>query len=231
MSEAFYGLTTFSPSGKLVQIEYATKAASKGTLTLGIKAKDGVVIAAKKKTAASLIDPSTVQKVFVLDSHVGCTYSGMGPDCRVLIDAARKACQQYKLTYHEPMPVSQLVRNLSSMYQEFTQSGGVRPFGCSLLVSGTDANGHHLYQVDPSGTFWPWKATAIGEGGQDAKSFLEKRYTDDIELEDAIHTALLTLKEGFDGKMTADNTQVGRVTEAGFEILSVDQLRDYLDQI
>ncbi|CCW70389.1 unnamed protein product [Phytomonas sp. Hart1] len=231
MSDAYYGLTTFSPSGKLVQIEYATTAASKGVTTLGIKATDGIVIAAKKKTTTPLIDSSSIQKMFALDDHVGCTYSGMGPDSRVLIDSARKSCQQYKLTYHEPIPVSQLVRQISYLYQEFTQSGGVRPFGCSLLVAGVDANGHHLYQIDPSGTFCAWKATAIGEGSSDAKSFLQKRYTSDMELEDTIHTALLTLKEGFSGKMTAENTQVGRVIEKRFEILTVDQLHDYLDQI
>lgn len=231
MSEAHYGLTTFSPSGKLVQIEYATKAADKGTSALGVKATDGIVIAAKKKTTSPLVDYSTIQKVFVLDDHVGCTYSGMGPDSRVLIDAARKACQQYKLTYHEPIPISQLVRKVSSVYQEFTQSGGVRPFGCSLLIAGADSDGNHLYQLHPSGTMWLWKAVAIGEGNSDSKDFLEKRITEDMELEDAVHTALLTLKENFDGKMTPENVQVGCVSQSKFQILSVEQLGDYIDQI
>nr|CCC93256.1 unnamed protein product [Trypanosoma congolense IL3000] len=231
MSESSYGLTTFSPSGRLVQIEYATTAASKGTTALGVKATDGVVIAAEKKTTSPLADPSTLHKVFVLDEHIGCTYSGIGPDCRVLVDAARRACQRYRLTYHEPMPVSQLVREISFLYQEFTQSGGVRPFGCSLLVAGADSRGNHLYQVDPSGTFWAWKATSIGKGGPEARNFLEKRCTNEMEMEDAVHTALLTLKEGFDGKMTADNTQVGRVVEGRFELLTVEQLKDYLNEI
>lgn len=231
MSESHYGLTTFSPSGKLVQIEHAITAAGKGTSALGVKAVDGVVIAAKKKTTSSLVDPSSVQKVFVLDDHVGCTYSGMGPDSRVLIDASRKYCQQYKLTYHEPIPVGQLVRKVSALYQEFTHSGGVRPFGCSLLVSGVDSDGYHLYQLDPSGIFVAWKATAIGEGYTDSKAFLEKRYTDDVELEDAVHTALLTLKENFDGKMTAENIQVGCTSADRFYALTIEQIQDYLDQI
>ncbi|EAN77461.1 proteasome alpha 2 subunit, putative [Trypanosoma equiperdum] len=231
MSESSYGLTTFSPSGRLVQIEYATTAASKGTTALGVKATDGVVIAAEKKTTSPLADSLTLHKVFALDDHVGCTYSGIGPDCRVLVDAARRACQRYRLTYHEPMPISQLVRQISFLFQEFTQSGGVRPFGCSLLVAGADSRGNHLYQLDPSGTFWTWKATSIGKGSPDARTFLEKRYTNEMEIEDAVHTALLTLKEGFDGRMTAENTQVGRVVEGRFELLTVEQLKDYLDQI
>ncbi|CAD2221076.1 Proteasome subunit, putative [Angomonas deanei] len=135
------------------------------------------------------------------------------------------------MSTREPIPVGQLVRRISGLYQEFTQSGGVRPFGCSLLVSGVDANGYHLYQLDPSGSFLVWKATAIGKGSSESKAFLEKRYTNDIELEDAISTALLTLKESFDGKMTTENTQVGRVVGDKFEIMSNDQLRDYLEQI
>lgn len=231
MSEAAYGLTTFSPSGKLVQIEYATTAANNGATTLGIRATNGVVIAAEKKVASSLVDPSTIQKVYALDTHVGCTYSGLGPDSRLLVDHARKTCQVYRLQFQEPMPVSQLVRSIASLFQEFTQSGGVRPFGCCLLVAGEDAMGHHLYQVDPSGTFWPWKATAVGKGSSHAKTFLEKRYSSDVELEDAVHMSLLTLKESFDGKMTSENTEVGRVSDGRFEIISGDQLKDYLDQI
>eukprot|EP00758_Cryptobia_borreli_P004311 Tbor_TRINITY_DN4303_c0_g1::TRINITY_DN4303_c0_g1_i1::g.7706::m.7706/K02726/PSMA2; 20S proteasome subunit alpha 2 len=229
--DAAYGLTTFSPSGKLVQIEYAMNAVGKGATTLGIKGVDGVVLAAEKKTVSPLLDPRTLQKVFQLDDHVGCTYSGIGPDCRVLVDSARKACQVYRRTYDEPMPVSQLVREVASTYQEFTQSGGVRPFGCSLLVAGVDANGYHLYQLDPSGTYYCWKATSIGSKSSSAKSFLERRYDESVELEDAVHMSLLTLKEVFDGVMTAENTEVGRVIGNRFEILSVSQLKDYLDQV
>lgn len=90
---------------------------------------------------------------------------------------------------------------------------GVRPYGVSLLVAGWDINrGPTLYQVDPSGSFWAWKASAIGKNMINAKTFLEKRYNDDISLEDAIHTALLTLKEGFEGQMTEKTIELGVIT-------------------
>lgn len=63
-----------------------------------------------------------------------------------------------------------------------------------------------------------------------AKSFLEKRYQEDMELEDAIHTALLTLREGFEGEMNAHNIQVGVVRNAKFSILTPSQIQDYLDE-
>jgi 20S proteasome subunit alpha 2 len=189
------------------------------------------VLAAEKKVASPLIDTSSVQKVFDLDEHCGLVYSGLGPDSRVLVDHARRECQVYRMTYMEPIPINQLVRGIAAIYQEFTQSGGVRPFGASLLVAGVDHTGYHLYQLDPSGTFMPWKAVALGRNAGNAKTFLEKRYSAEAEMEDAVHTALQTLKEGMDGKMTPQNTEVGRVVGKRFEILSKEQVLDYLDQI
>eukprot|EP00301_Raphidiophrys_heterophryoidea_P011653 c17812_g1_i1.p1 GENE.c17812_g1_i1~~c17812_g1_i1.p1 ORF type:complete len:237 (-),score=64.44 c17812_g1_i1:107-817(-) len=227
-----FSLTTFSPSGKLVQIEYALSAVSQGATSLGIKAKNGVVIATDKKLPSPLIDASTVEKVALLTKSIGCVYSGMGPDFRVLVKKGRKVAQTYYRTYHEQIPVAQLVRELATVMQEFTQSGGVRPFGISLLVAGFDEKGPHLYQVDPSGSYWPWKASAIGKHMVNAKTFLEKRYSDEMELEDAIHTAMLTLKEGFEGQMTEKNIEVAIVDAKGeFRVLTQQELKDYLGEV
>jgi 20S proteasome subunit alpha 2 len=134
--------------------------------------------------------------------------------------------------YGEVQPVLQLVKDTASTMQEYTQRGGVRPFGISLLVAGLDADGGPaLYQVDPSGAYFGWKATAIGKNYVSAKNFLEKRWTAEMELEDAIHTALLTLREGFEGEMTAHNIEVGIVKANGkFQVLEPSQIQDYLDE-
>merc|ERR1711918_297619 len=142
------------------------------------------------------------------------------------------ASQQYYAVYREPIPVSQIVREQAAVMQEFTQSGGVRPFGISLLIAGYDDTGPQLFQVDPSGSYFGWKASAIGKNYVNAKTFLEKRYNDDIELEDAIHTAILTLKEGFEGAITEDNIEIGIVGEVRvFRVLSSDEVKDYLGEV
>lgn len=163
-------------------------------LRVPAQAVNGVVIATEKKMASALVDESTVEKISRVTDQVGVVYAGMGPDARVLVRKARKLAVQYHTTYREQVPVAQLVRDTAAVVQEFTQSGGVRPFGVSLLVAGFDDHGPQLYQVDPSGTYFAWKASAIGKNMSNAKAFLEKRYAEDMELEDAIHTALLTLK-------------------------------------
>eukprot|EP01133_Synstelium_polycarpum_P015011 gene15011-17752_t len=208
----FNYLAATNPSGKLVQIEHALHAASAGGSAIGIK-----------------VDGSSVQKISMITENVGLVYAGMGPDSRVLIKKARKEAEKYYKLYHEKIPVLQLVRELASIMQEFTQSGGVRPFGVSLLVAGFDEKGPHLYQVDPSGSYFAWKATAIGKNMINSKTFLEKRYNDELEIEDAIQTALITLKEGFETQLTESNMELAIIkADQKFKILSPSEIKDYL---
>ena len=234
MAESAYSfsLTTFSPSGKLVQIEYALNAVAGGATSLGVKAKNGVVIATEKKLPSILIDETSMQKILTLTPNIAIVYSGLGPDFRVLCRKGRKAAQQYYRVYREVIPVTMLVRELAAVMQEFTQRGGVRPFGVSLLLAGYDHNGPQLFQIDPSGSYFAWKASAIGKHMVNAKTFLEKRYNDELELEDAVHTALLTLKEGFEGAMDHTNIEVGIVgADKVFKVLTPEEIKDYLGEV
>lgn len=227
-----FSLTTFSPNGKLVQIEYALNAVNRqGRSALGIRAGNGVVIASEKKLSSTAIDETSLHKVEEIASHIGCVYAGMAADFRVILARARKEAIQYERTYGEPISVLQLVKTIASIMQEFTQSGGVRPFGCSLLVCGRDDSGPKLFQVDPSGTYFGWKATAIGRDMQIAKTFLERRYQKEMDLEDAVHTAILTLRELFEGAVNENNIEIGVVGDNGkFEILRPTEIRDYLGE-
>ncbi|GER41662.1 proteasome subunit alpha type [Striga asiatica] len=252
-SQYSFSLTTFSPSGKLVQIEHALTAVGSGQTSLGIKAANGVVIATEKKLPSILVDETSVQKIQILTPNIGVVYSGMGPDSRVLVRKSRKQAEQYFRLYKEPIPVTQLVRETATVMQEFTQSGGVRPFGVSLLVAGYDDKGPQLYQVDPSGSYFSWKASAMGKNVSNAKTFLEKRliifsmsksmyrfrtafsvnwYTEDMELDDAVHTAILTLKEGFEGQISGKNIEIGVIgNDKVFKILTPSEIEDYLQEV
>lgn len=205
----------------------------------GISATNGVVLATEKKSSSPLIDPPSLSKVSLITPDIGMVYAGMGPDYRVLVDKARKVSHTgYKRIYNEYPPTRILVQDVARVVQEATQSGGVRPYGVSLLIAGWDEGiepeeneekqteskeakkmtgktggilkgGPSLYQVDPSGSYFPWKATAIGKSAASAKTFLEKRYTEGLELEDAIHIALLTLKETIEGEMNGETVEIG----------------------
>merc|ERR1711871_164706 len=155
-----------------------------------------------------------------------------GPDFRVIVSAARKEAQKYYLTYRELQPINQIVKESAQLMQEYTQSGGVRCFGVSCLVAGYDDDGPQLFQVDPSGAAFGWKATAIGKNYINAKNFLDRRYNEDMELDDAIHTALLTLRESYDGEMTEDNIEVGIISaeDKTFRVFTAAEVKDFLDE-
>ncbi|KAF4999802.1 hypothetical protein FGRMN_2182 [Fusarium graminum] len=246
-----FSLTTFSPSGKLVQIEYALNAVNQGITALGIKATNGIVLATEKKSSSPLADQSSLSKISDITPNIGMVYSGMGPDYRVLVDRARKVSHTgYKRIYNEYPPTRILVQDVARVMQEATQSAGVRPYGVSLLVAGWDEGiepeeenktteeseekkvntktggihkgGPMLYQVDPSGSYYPWKATAIGKSATKAKTFLEKRYSEELELEDAIHIALLTLKDNIEGEMNGDSIEIGIVGAPADHLLGLE---------
>jgi len=198
-----------------------------------------VVLATEKKVQNVLVDETTLRKIENMSENSGCVYAGMPSDYRVLLKKSRKAAQKYISKYRDAIPTGQLVRDTAGVMQEFTQQGGVRPFGVSLMIAGIDDNGPHLFQVDPSGAYFGWKASAIGKDSTNRKSFLEKRYNEDILLEDAIATAILTLKENFEGGMTADNIEIGIIEDCPdqpdkhrkFRTLSKEETMDYLSQV
>ena len=226
-----FSLTTFDKSGALPQITNALKRVEQGKMALGIKATNGVVLACDKKVNSVLVDLSEYEKIQSITPSTGFVYAGMGPDFRVVVSNARKSAQQYYLTYREVQPVNMVVRESAQVMQQYTQSGGVRPFGISCLVAGYDDEGPQLFQVDPSGSAFGWKATAIGKNYVNAKNFLERRYNDDIELDDAVHIALLTLRESYEGEMTEHNIEVAVVgADKKFRILTPQEVRDYLDE-
>ncbi|XP_036922093.1 LOW QUALITY PROTEIN: proteasome subunit alpha type-2-like [Sturnira hondurensis] len=233
MAECGYSflLTTFSPSGKLVQIKYALAAVAGGAPSVGIKAANDVVLAMEKKQKSILYGEQSVHKVEPITKHIGLVFSGMGQDYRVLVHRAQKLAQQYYLIDEEPIPTAQLVQRIASVMQEYTQSGDVCPLGVSLPICGWNEGRPYLFQSDSSEAYFAWKATSMGKNYVNGKTFLEKRYNEDLELEDAIHTAILTLKESFEGQVTEDNIEVGICNETGFRRLTPTEVKGYLAAI
>merc|ERR1711871_727141 len=114
--------------------------------------------------------------------------------------------------------------------------GGVRPFGIGLIVGGVDENeGPQLFQIEASGTFYCWKATALGKGASEARTFLEKVFTDDMDIGDAVHTAIKALKNVFEGEMTQKNIEVGVIRandpERKFHVLTQEEIADLLREV
>lgn len=218
-SEYDRGVNTFSPEGRLFQVEYAIEAIKLGSTAIGVRTAKGVVLAVEKRITSPLLEPTSIEKVAEVDEHIGVAMSGLTADARTLIDHARVETQQHRFTYNEPMPVESCTQSLCDLALQFGEdgeegSGGMsRPFGVALLLAGWDAeHGPVLFHTDPSGTFVKYDAKAIGSGSEGAQTALQEQYRKDLTWEEAEVLALSTLKQVMEEKVSATNVDIAKVS-------------------
>ena len=226
-------LTVFSPDGRLFQIEYAREAVKRGTTSVGIISKDGVIFAVDKKVKSKLVVPTSIEKIFKIDEHIGTASSGLVADARRLVDIARRQAQVNKLQYHEPISVTGLAKYIGDLEQMYTQSGGIRPFGISLIIGGVSDNECRIYETDPSGALVEYKATAIGFGRDKALELFEEKFEDDLSLDDAIDLAIEGIYKATDGKVAEDSVEISVVDRetAKYRKLEADEIEVYLNKV
>ncbi len=203
-------LTIFSPDGRLYQVEYAIETVKRGTIALGIKVNDGVVLAVEERIK-KLQSSRLSQKIFQIDDHIGIAAAGYVPDARVLVDSARSLAQNNRLLYDEEIEVETVSRKLGDLAQQYTQYGGVRPFGVSLIVAGVDREAPALFSTDPSGTYLEYNAIAIGGGSDVANEFLEQNYKSDAPFDESIDLALKCILKVNEGKVDPVNVKVATI--------------------
>ncbi|XP_003390676.1 PREDICTED: proteasome subunit alpha type-4-like [Amphimedon queenslandica] len=207
--------TIFSPEGRLYQVEYAMEAIGHAGTCLGILAKDGVLLAAERKNTNKLLDDVFLsEKIYRLHDNMACSVAGITSDANVLTNYLRQTAQKYELVYKEAMPCEQLVMQICDLKQQYTQFGGLRPFGVSILFMGWDPHYHYqLYQSDPSGNYGGWKATCVGNNHQAAISMLKQEYKDDIDLKDGLDLAVKVLHKTLDStKLNSEKVEFATLT-------------------
>jgi len=225
-------ITVFSPDGRLFQVEYAREAVKRGTTTVGLKFKDGVALIVDKRVGSRLMEPESIEKIFQMDEHIGCATSGLVADARILVDMARVTSQINKITYGERIDVEILVKKICDHKQNYTQYGGVRPYGTALLIAGVDDYGPHLYETDPSGAITSYKADSIGAGRSTVMELLEEKFKDNMKKEDAILLGLEALREASDNGLNYETVEVGVVDkEKGFRRLPKKDVEAHLKKL
>jgi proteasome alpha subunit len=194
--------TMFSPDGRLLQVEYAKKTVRLGNTAIGMVCKDGVLLVTDKRIADKLVVAKSIEKIFQIDKHIMATASGIMADARVLVERAQGKAQENKLTYDNPIDTFIIVKDICGLKQMCTQSGGLRPFGVALLIAGVDEDGTKLYLTDPTGSYYQYKATVIGEGENEIQEKIHKEYKESLSVEDGLKIATKAIKaflgENFD---------------------------------
>jgi proteasome alpha subunit len=226
------GITIFSPDGRLYQVEYAREAVKRGTASIGIRTAGGVVLAVDKRIRSPLMERTSVEKIHKADDHVGIASAGHVADARQLIDFARRDAQINRLRYGEPIGIETLTKDVTDHIQQYTQVGGARPFGVALIIGGIENGEPRLYETDPSGTPYEWKALAVGADRKEIEDYLEANYDEGMDLEGGIELALRALAEANDGELRPESIGMATVdieTEE-FQPVEDDRLDEYLTE-
>ena len=214
-------ITVFSPDGRLFQVEYAKEAVKRGATAIGITAKDGVALVAFKSIHSKLVIPESLKKVFQVDTHICVTASGLIADARRLVESARVDAQRHRITYNEPPSVDLIARGVCDQMQVYTQYGGIRPFGVSLLIAGVDSTGPKLFEAEPSGAMTAYKADSIGANKKEVDELLEKNYKDSLSLEEAIKVAVDAIKGTHEEKILPENMEISYINVKSKKLVSL----------
>jgi len=227
-------ITVFSPDGHLFQVEYALEAVRKGTTAVGVRGKTCAVLAVERLAVQKLQEPRTVRKILLADDNIAVAFAGLQADARVLVNMARTECQSMRLNYEDEPTVEHVARYVSRQQQKYTHRGGVRPFGISTLIVGYGEEGApKLYNTDPSGTFYNWKATCIGRNSKTVQDFLEKNWSDSMEDDATIQLALKALLEVVEATKNVDVLVISSSPGAkkGPQYLTDDQIAPLIEAI
>jgi proteasome alpha subunit len=222
-------LTTFSPEGRLYQVEYAFEAVRKGTPIQGIRCSDGVILTAALRKHV-LQEPNHNDKIFTLDESMGTAIAGLSGDARSLVRYARELAQINRLTFAEPISVKTLSKKLSDHIQSYTQQGGKRPYGVSMLLIGVDT-APQLYLVTPIGVFWSYRAYAVGNTADQMNTLLEKEYSPSLTVDDALKLAVRIHKETSDAPIQPGGLLAAKIATAdrNFTLLDEQAVQQLLD--
>ncbi len=225
-------ITVFSPDGRLFQVEYAREAVKRGTTSVGIKCKSGVILAVDKRVSSKLVESTSVEKIYQIDDHIGAATCGLVADARVLVDKARVESQVNRITYNEPIDVAVLVKKICDFEQLYTQHGGVRPFGVALLLAGVNDR-PRLFETDPSGALIEYKATAIGAGRNAVMEMFEGSYKETLSIDEAIELALEALNKASEDKISEDTVEVAVIESETktFRKLMPEDVKRYITRI
>ncbi|MBI3032902.1 archaeal proteasome endopeptidase complex subunit alpha [Candidatus Woesearchaeota archaeon] len=223
-------ITMFSPDGRLLQVEYAKKTVKQGSTAIGLVCKEGVILVTDKRIVDQFVVPESVEKIFQIDEHIGATAAGIISDARVLVERAQIRAQQYRVTYDAPVDILTIVKDIADLKQMCTQSGGLRPFGVSILLAGVDNGTPKLFETDPTGIFFQYNAVVIGEGETKIQELLHNEYTPNMTLDQGLRFGVKLLADFLGKDLTIDRLDCVYITltDKLFTRVPSEKLKDIL---
>ncbi|GBC53813.2 N-terminal nucleophile aminohydrolase [Rhizophagus irregularis DAOM 181602=DAOM 197198] len=182
-------VSTYSPDGRVFQVEYAAKAVDNSGTAIGLRVEGGVVLAVEKLVQSKLLVPGSNRRIQTVDTHIGVATAGLLADGRHIINRARDEAESHRDIFKTQIPGKTIADRVGQYVQMYTLYSSVRPFGSSVIIGTVDKEGPQLYMIEPSGVYWGYHGCAIGKGKQVAKTEIEKLKLSELSLREAVNAA------------------------------------------
>ncbi len=222
--------TMFSPEGLLLQVEYAEKTVRLGSASVGMVCSDGVFIIADKRIEDKLVVQKSANKIHEIDMHIMASVAGILSDARILVEKGQVLAQQHRVTYDSPIEPESVIKEIANIKQQFTQYGGARPFGVSLMVAGINEKKPELFTSDITGNYLSYHANAIGENDDKIKEKLRERYKEDLTIKKGIKIVLEIFREIQEKKFNINRFELVYIksSERKFQRIVGDELKGFI---
>lgn len=234
MSLAHHDVNTYNSDGRIIQVEYAMKAMNLGTTTIGAVLKDSVILVSEKKLLSSLQNPLSVQKHFKIYDSILAGISGISGDAPAIINRCREFCIQHEQLFDEQIGVDKLMDKICALAMKFGEDDlqkkiFSRPFGVSILAAALDNGKPVLYNIDPSGSYYRFRAKAIGSAQEVVETALVEQYREEDSTDDCLRKMLRILKDVMKDSINKYNVEASIVNREAVEILTPDRIAEYLE--
>jgi proteasome beta subunit len=197
--------------------------ALKGTTTVGVVCKDGVILASDTRvTMGFFVAHHKGKKVYKIDDHMAMTISGGVADAQKAVDILKANAQLYRLNTNRPMPISSAARLVANLIF----SSRYAPLMAFILIGGMDNTGPHVFSVDIFGSITEEKCTATGSGSPIAYGVLEDKYKQDAPIKDMINVVVKAVESAMRrDAASGDSFDVSIIDKKGYRELNEKEKR------
>jgi proteasome beta subunit len=201
----------------------ASQLVLKGTTTIGVVCKDGVILASDSRvTMGYYVAHKAGKKVYKIDDHLGMTIAGTVADAQKVVDILTANAELYKINMNRPMPVSSAARLIANLLF----SARYIPLATQVLIGGVDDTGPHIFNLDPFGSLNEEKFVSTGSGSPIAYGVLEDKYKEDMSVKDLIPIIVKAVNSAMKRDIASgDSYKVTVIDKTGYKELSDEEKR------
>jgi len=205
----------------MTQNNAASQLVLKGTTTLGVVCKDGVILASDTRvTMGFYVAHKFGKKVYKIDDHLGMTIAGTVADAQRVVDILIANAQLYKINMNRPMPVSSAARLIANLLFSVRYV----PLATQVLIGGVDKTGPHVFSLNPFGSLTEEKSVSTGSGSPIAYGVLEDKYREDMSVNELLPTIVKAVNAAMKRDVASgDSYNVTVIDENGYRELADEE--------